>query len=148
PRRRHRSAVQRSLRHRATDRICRAHPGRASRFTRSGPTPAGATDRTFRGRPAGPHRSRPAGSPGCPAFTPPWRIGGAGGSRTRGGGRLVGMIMAVSFTRYGRLYCLDPGGISPRVGDKVLVPTECGPEVAECVWPPQYVSEDIEGLPV
>ncbi|MDI9581266.1 MAG: regulatory iron-sulfur-containing complex subunit RicT [Thermobispora sp.] len=58
------------------------------------------------------------------------------------------MIMAVSFTRYGRLYYLDPGGISPRVGDKVLVPTEYGPEVAECVWPPQYVSEDIEGLPV
>ncbi|MEU6412867.1 regulatory iron-sulfur-containing complex subunit RicT [Microbispora sp. NPDC046933] len=58
------------------------------------------------------------------------------------------MIMAVSFTRYGRLYYLDPGGHSPKVGDKVLVPTDSGPEVAECVWAPQYVSEDVEGLPV
>ncbi|MBX6382659.1 MAG: hypothetical protein IRZ07_06745 [Microbispora sp.] len=58
------------------------------------------------------------------------------------------MMMAVSFTRYGRLYYLDPGGHSPKVGDKVLVPTDAGPEVAECVWAPQWVSEDIEGLPV
>ncbi len=58
------------------------------------------------------------------------------------------MIMAVSFTRYGRLYYLDPGGHSPKVGDKVLVPTEAGPEVAECVWAPQWTSEDIGGLPV
>jgi cell fate regulator YaaT (PSP1 superfamily) len=60
----------------------------------------------------------------------------------------MGMIMAVSFTRYGRLYYLDPGGHSPSVGDKVLVPTDSGPEVAECVWAPQYTSEDIDGLPV
>jgi cell fate regulator YaaT (PSP1 superfamily) len=60
----------------------------------------------------------------------------------------VGMVMAVSFTRYGRLYYLDPGGHSPKVGDKVLVPTEGGPEVAECVWAPQWVSEEIGGLPV
>ncbi|MEV4455479.1 regulatory iron-sulfur-containing complex subunit RicT [Microbispora sp. NPDC049633] len=58
------------------------------------------------------------------------------------------MMMAVSFTRYGRLYYLDPGGHSPKVGDKVLVPTDSGPEVAECAWAPQYVSEDVEGLPV
>ncbi|TMR12154.1 hypothetical protein ETD86_33520 [Nonomuraea turkmeniaca] len=58
------------------------------------------------------------------------------------------MIMAVSFTRYGRLYYLDPGEHSPKVGDKVLVPTDSGPEVAECVWAPQYSSEDIDGLPV
>ncbi|RJL31878.1 PSP1 domain-containing protein [Bailinhaonella thermotolerans] len=58
------------------------------------------------------------------------------------------MVMAVSFTRYGRLYYLDPGEHSPKVGDKVLVPTDSGPEVAECVWAPQWVSEDIEGLPV
>ncbi|WP_405089055.1 stage 0 sporulation family protein [Microbispora sp. NBC_01389] len=58
------------------------------------------------------------------------------------------MMMAVSFTRYGRLYYLDPGAHSPKVGDKVLVPTDSGPEVAECVWAPQYVSEDVEGLPV
>ncbi|MBG0814474.1 regulatory iron-sulfur-containing complex subunit RicT [Planomonospora sp. ID82291] len=58
------------------------------------------------------------------------------------------MIMAVSFTRYGRLYYLDPGGHSPKVGDKVLVPTEAGPEVAECVWAPQWTSEEVGGLPV
>ena len=51
----------------------------------------------------------------------------------------VGMVMAVSFERYGRLYYLDPGPHRPRVGDKVLVPTDDGPEVAECVWAPQYV---------
>ncbi len=56
----------------------------------------------------------------------------------------MGMMMAVSFTRYGRLYYLDPGQHSPKVGDKVLVPTESGAEVAECIWAPQYVSEDVE----
>ena len=55
--------------------------------------------------------------------------------------------MAVSFTRYGRLYYLDPGSHSPRVGDKVLVPTDDGNEVAECVWAPEWVSEDVGGLP-
>ena len=58
------------------------------------------------------------------------------------------MIMAVSFERYGRLYYLDPGGHQPQIGDKVLVPTEGGPEVAECVWAPQWMSEDVDGLPV
>nr|WP_207781884.1 regulatory iron-sulfur-containing complex subunit RicT [Phytoactinopolyspora limicola] len=61
---------------------------------------------------------------------------------------VVGMVMAVTFTRYGKLYYLDPGGHTPRVGDKVLVPTEDGPEVAECIWAPQWVSDDIDGLPV
>jgi len=60
----------------------------------------------------------------------------------------MSMVMAVSFERYGRLYYLDPGPHSPHVGDKVLVPTDDGPEVAECVWAPQWVSEDIGGLPV
>jgi cell fate regulator YaaT (PSP1 superfamily) len=60
----------------------------------------------------------------------------------------VGMVMAVSFTRYGRLYYLDPGPHSPKVGDKVLVATDDGTEVAECVWAPSWVSEDIGGLPV
>ena len=60
----------------------------------------------------------------------------------------VGMVMAVSFERYGRLYYLDPGPHRPRVGDKVLVPTDDGPEVAECVWAPQYVTEEIGGLPL
>ena len=58
------------------------------------------------------------------------------------------MMMAVSFERSGRLYYLDPGPYEPSVGDRVLVPTDAGPEVAECIWAPQYVSDDIEGLPV
>jgi cell fate regulator YaaT (PSP1 superfamily) len=56
--------------------------------------------------------------------------------------------MAVSFNRQGRLYYLNPGELTPRVGDMVLVPTDDGPEVAECVWAPQWVSDDIGGLPV
>ncbi len=58
------------------------------------------------------------------------------------------MMMAVSFERYGRLYYLDPGPYQPAVGSKVLVPTEAGPEVAECVWAPQWVDEEVGGLPV
>src|SRR3712207_2494010 len=58
------------------------------------------------------------------------------------------MVCAVSFTRYGRLYYLDPGSYAPKVGDLVLVPTDAGPEVAECVWAPSWVSEEIGGLPV
>src|ERR1700743_823520 len=58
------------------------------------------------------------------------------------------MMMAVSFERYGRLYYLDPGAHKPAIGDKVLVPTDSGPEVAECVWAPQWVPEDVDGLPV
>src|SRR5438270_1572221 len=57
------------------------------------------------------------------------------------------MVMAVSFERYGRLYYLDAGDLTPRVGDKVLVPTDDGTEVAECVWAPQYVDDEIGGLP-
>jgi cell fate regulator YaaT (PSP1 superfamily) len=60
----------------------------------------------------------------------------------------MGMMMAVSFERRGRLYYLDPGPYTPAVGDKVLVPTDSGPEVAECIWAPQYVDDEIEGLPV
>jgi cell fate regulator YaaT (PSP1 superfamily) len=57
------------------------------------------------------------------------------------------MLCAVSFNRYGRLYYLDPGDLSIAVGDKVLVPTDDGSEVAECVWAPQWVSEDTDGFP-
>jgi cell fate regulator YaaT (PSP1 superfamily) len=60
----------------------------------------------------------------------------------------MGMMMAVSFERHGRLYYLDPGSHSPTVGTKVLVPTDAGPEVAECIWAPQWVDDDIGGLPV
>jgi cell fate regulator YaaT (PSP1 superfamily) len=58
------------------------------------------------------------------------------------------MMMAVSFERHGRLYYLDPGPYSPAVGTKVLVPTDAGPEVAECIWAPQWVDDEITGLPV
>ena len=58
------------------------------------------------------------------------------------------MMMAVAFQRHSRLYYLDPGPYSPAVGDRVLVPTDSGPEVAECIWAPQWVSDEIDGLPV
>ena len=54
--------------------------------------------------------------------------------------------MAVSFERYGRLYYLDPGGRSYSVGDRVLVPTDSGPEVAECVWAPEWVADEETGF--
>ncbi len=58
------------------------------------------------------------------------------------------MMMAVSFERRGRLHYLDPGSHRPAVGEKVLVPTDTGPEVAECIWAPQWIDDDIGGLPV
>jgi cell fate regulator YaaT (PSP1 superfamily) len=58
------------------------------------------------------------------------------------------MMMAVSFERRGQLHYLDPGSHRPAVGDKVLVPTDTGPEVAECIWAPQWIEDDIGGLPV
>jgi cell fate regulator YaaT (PSP1 superfamily) len=59
----------------------------------------------------------------------------------------MGMLCAVAFNRYGRLYYLDPGDFSPRVGDKVLVPTDDGFQVAECVWAAQWIDEDTSGFP-
>jgi cell fate regulator YaaT (PSP1 superfamily) len=56
--------------------------------------------------------------------------------------------MAVSFQRYGRLYYLDAGDQTYAVGDRVLVPTESGPEVAECIWAPEWVDEEFGELPV
>ena len=58
------------------------------------------------------------------------------------------MICAVVFQRQGRLYYADPGEFTPHVGDHVLYPTEVGAEVAEVMWAPQWVSEDVGGLPV
>jgi cell fate regulator YaaT (PSP1 superfamily) len=58
------------------------------------------------------------------------------------------LMCAVVFQRQGRLYYADPGGLAPRVGDHVLYPTDAGPEVAEVMWAPQWVSEDVGGLPV
>ena len=55
----------------------------------------------------------------------------------------------MSFERYGRLYYLDPGEHDYSVGDRVLVPTDSGPEVAECVWAPEWVEDEgFGGLPV
>ncbi|MFG1920509.1 stage 0 sporulation family protein [Cryptosporangium sp. NPDC048952] len=60
----------------------------------------------------------------------------------------MGMLCAVTFARYGRLYYADPGSYSPAVGDWVLVATDDGDEVAQCVWAPQWVSEETSGFPV
>ena len=51
-------------------------------------------------------------------------------------------LMAVSFSRSGRLYYLDPGELEPRVGDKVLFPTSTTPEVCEVVWGPEWIDDD------
>jgi cell fate regulator YaaT (PSP1 superfamily) len=59
----------------------------------------------------------------------------------------MGLLCAVSFNRYGRLYYFNPGSHQFAVGDRVLVPTDDGPEVAECVWAPQWVSDDTDGFP-
>lgn len=56
-------------------------------------------------------------------------------------------VCAVSFAKYGRLYYFDAGEHRPAVGDRVLVPTDDGPEVAQCVWAPQEVAEEIGDLP-
>jgi cell fate regulator YaaT (PSP1 superfamily) len=59
----------------------------------------------------------------------------------------MGMLCAVSFNRYGRLYYLDPGDLRPVVGDLVLVPTDDGNEVAECVWAAEWSDGDTAGFP-
>lgn len=59
----------------------------------------------------------------------------------------MGMLCAVAFNKYGRLFYLDPGEFSPRVGDKVLIPTDDGHQVADCMWAPQWVDEDTSGFP-
>ena len=58
------------------------------------------------------------------------------------------MVCAVTFTQHGRLFYADPGSLTPAVGEHVLYPTEDGPVVAQVMWAPQWVSEDIGGLPV
>jgi cell fate regulator YaaT (PSP1 superfamily) len=59
----------------------------------------------------------------------------------------MGQLCAVSFNRYGRLYYFDPGDLRPAVGDLVLVPTDDGDEVAECVWAPEWTDVETEGFP-
>ena len=57
------------------------------------------------------------------------------------------MMMAVTFSRHGRLHYLDAGAFTPSVGDKVLFPTSSTPELVEVVWGPEWVDE-VGGLPV
>ncbi len=45
--------------------------------------------------------------------------------------------MAVTFERYGQLHYVDPAGHRVAVGDWVMVATDEGPEVAQCVWAPE-----------
>jgi cell fate regulator YaaT (PSP1 superfamily) len=59
----------------------------------------------------------------------------------------TGQLCAVSFNRYGRLFYFDPGQFRPAVGDRVLVPTDDGPEVAECVWAAEWADVDTSGFP-
>ncbi len=58
------------------------------------------------------------------------------------------MICAVAFQPQGRLYYAAPGELSPQVGEHVRYPTDAGDEIAQVVWAPEWVSEDIGGLPV
>jgi cell fate regulator YaaT (PSP1 superfamily) len=57
------------------------------------------------------------------------------------------MICAVAFQRQGRLYYADPGELVLSVGDRVLYPTDADPEVAEVVWAPEWVDDEIGRLP-
>ena len=59
----------------------------------------------------------------------------------------MALVCAVSFSRHGRLHYIDPGTYAVAVGDRVLVPTDGGTEVAEFVWAAQWVT-GAEGLPV
>ena len=57
-------------------------------------------------------------------------------------------ICAVVFQPNGRLYYADPGTLTPQVGEHVLYPTDDGPEIARVMWAPQWVADDVGGLPV
>ncbi len=58
------------------------------------------------------------------------------------------MVCAVVFQPQGRLFYADPGSLTPKVGDHVLYPTDAGDVVAQVMWAPQWVSEDVGGLPL
>jgi cell fate regulator YaaT (PSP1 superfamily) len=60
----------------------------------------------------------------------------------------MGQLCAVTFNRHGRLFYLNPGEHRPTVGDKVLVPTDDGPEVAECVWAAEWTDLDTDSYPL
>jgi cell fate regulator YaaT (PSP1 superfamily) len=57
------------------------------------------------------------------------------------------MVCAVTFARHGRLYYADPGELNPQIGERVLYPTDDGPEVAEVMWGAQWVSDELGDLP-
>src|SRR4051794_14344303 len=57
------------------------------------------------------------------------------------------MVCAVVFQPQGRLYYADAGTLRPAVGDRVLYPTAEGPEVAQVMWAPEWVSEEFGALP-
>lgn len=101
-------------------------------------------------------RKRRLGSRGYGAVEPQTRCWTTGGcsdimpapvTRLRAMVGDVGMLCAVSFNRYGRLFYLDPGECNPDVGDRVLVPTDEGTEVAECVWAARSVEADTNDFP-
>jgi cell fate regulator YaaT (PSP1 superfamily) len=60
----------------------------------------------------------------------------------------MSLVCAVVFQPQGRLFYADPGSLTLAVGDRVLYPTDDGPEVAQVVWAPEWVGEEIGGLPV
>ena len=60
----------------------------------------------------------------------------------------VGMMMAVSFERYGRLYYLDPGPSRPPWATRCWCPPTPARRWPMCIWAPQWVDDDIAGLPV
>jgi len=60
----------------------------------------------------------------------------------------MAQVCAVVFQPQGRLYYADPGALTVSVGDRVLYPTDEGPEVAQVVWAPEWVSEEMGTLPV
>jgi cell fate regulator YaaT (PSP1 superfamily) len=57
------------------------------------------------------------------------------------------MLCAVTFNRSGRLFYLDPGEFRPTVGQMVLIGTDEGPEVAQCVWAATWSEEDTDSFP-
>lgn len=60
----------------------------------------------------------------------------------------MGMLCAVTFSSHGQLHYADPGALSPQVGDRVLLPTDHGPVVAQVVWAAEWSGEDTDGFPV
>ncbi len=59
----------------------------------------------------------------------------------------MGQLCAVTFNRYGRLFYVDPGELRPAIGDHVLVPTDDGSVIGECVWTAEWVDHDTSVYP-